>query len=360
MDDLVQLGVDAYKSGNIEVARTLLTEAVSKSPDNERAWGYLFNISSSNQERIKCLKQMLRINPENPKVRLKLTQLEASAKESPEPAATAAPALSDMRQAYIDQSNEASNPAQISAEDSAASKSTRKKSWQIWAIAMGTVLCLGMLILGVLIKSSLMGQSPLAWLAAAASSSTPTPTHKPVPAFVFAPTFTITPTVTLTQTLTPAPTKTSTPTITLTATITNTPGPSPTASRTTRPTKTPSLTPTPDPLSMSYDELCTFVTNMTTEEQTLWSKKNALRKVGPWKGKTITYTQGDAMLIHVGGIGKYPLGNYIKFSYPTKPYEMNKDYVFYGSLMSFTKSESGCLAIIHSDDREPKNLKVNP
>ena len=67
MDDLIKLGVIAFKAGNIETARKLLTDAVKLLPDDDRAWGWLYNVSVNNQDRISCLTQMLRINPNNEK-----------------------------------------------------------------------------------------------------------------------------------------------------------------------------------------------------------------------------------------------------------------------------------------------------
>lgn len=67
MEDLIKQGATAFKAGDRETARKLLTEAINQFPDDERAWGWMYNVSTSDDERILCLKQMIRINPKNEK-----------------------------------------------------------------------------------------------------------------------------------------------------------------------------------------------------------------------------------------------------------------------------------------------------
>jgi hypothetical protein len=69
MDDLFQQGVIAYRAGKKEEARKIFISIVKKSPSNERAWGRLYDVANNDQERIHCLKQILRINPKNEKAK---------------------------------------------------------------------------------------------------------------------------------------------------------------------------------------------------------------------------------------------------------------------------------------------------
>ena len=75
MDDLLQQGITAYKAGKRDEARKIFITVVKQSPDNERAWGWLYDASGNDTERIYCLKQMLRINPKNEKAAQLLNQL---------------------------------------------------------------------------------------------------------------------------------------------------------------------------------------------------------------------------------------------------------------------------------------------
>ena len=69
MDDLFQQGVIAYRAGKKDEARKIFISIVKQSPSNERAWGRLYDVANNDQERIHCLKQILRINPKNEKAR---------------------------------------------------------------------------------------------------------------------------------------------------------------------------------------------------------------------------------------------------------------------------------------------------
>lgn len=75
MDDLLQKGIEAYKAGKRDEARKIFISIVKQSPDNERAWGRLYDVANNDQERTQCLKQILRINPKNEKAKEFLNQL---------------------------------------------------------------------------------------------------------------------------------------------------------------------------------------------------------------------------------------------------------------------------------------------
>jgi hypothetical protein len=68
MDDLVEQGINAFRGGNRDEARKLFLAAVKQNPNNERAWGWLSNTTNNDKERVDCLKQVLRINPNNEQV----------------------------------------------------------------------------------------------------------------------------------------------------------------------------------------------------------------------------------------------------------------------------------------------------
>jgi len=77
MNDVIQQGVNAYKSGDHKTARILFISAIKQTPNSERAWGWLFNVCKTDQERLYCLNQVIRINPENAKAKELLVKLTA-------------------------------------------------------------------------------------------------------------------------------------------------------------------------------------------------------------------------------------------------------------------------------------------
>jgi hypothetical protein len=67
MDDLLQQGITAYREGKRHEARKYLINYCKQNPDSERGWGWLYNASNDDKERAYCLRQILRINPNNKK-----------------------------------------------------------------------------------------------------------------------------------------------------------------------------------------------------------------------------------------------------------------------------------------------------
>ena len=78
MDDLLQQGITAYKAGKRDEARKFFITVLKQSPDNEHAWGWMYQTSRDDKERIYCLKQILRIKPKNEKANQLLNELTGS------------------------------------------------------------------------------------------------------------------------------------------------------------------------------------------------------------------------------------------------------------------------------------------
>lgn len=76
MDDLIRQASAALKAGNKTEARRLLSLAIKENPNDERAWGWMYNAALTDMERSECLKQMLRINPQNEKASQLLKELD--------------------------------------------------------------------------------------------------------------------------------------------------------------------------------------------------------------------------------------------------------------------------------------------
>ena len=75
MDDSLQQGIIAFKSRELETARALFSTAVKQNPDSERAWGWFYNVCNTNEERIECLQNIVRLNPQNEKASQILDEL---------------------------------------------------------------------------------------------------------------------------------------------------------------------------------------------------------------------------------------------------------------------------------------------
>lgn len=77
MADLLQQGITAYRAGKRDEARKFFAGAVKQNQNDERIWGWMYNVCGNDKERIHCLKQMLRINPKNEKANQLLSELTA-------------------------------------------------------------------------------------------------------------------------------------------------------------------------------------------------------------------------------------------------------------------------------------------
>lgn len=65
MDTLTKQAIDACKRNDYETAKKLLSQAIKDNPNNETAWLWMTSVVSSEQEKIFCLQQVLKINPNN-------------------------------------------------------------------------------------------------------------------------------------------------------------------------------------------------------------------------------------------------------------------------------------------------------
>jgi hypothetical protein len=149
MDDLTKQGIDAFRAGKRDEARKLLLTAVKKNPDSESAWGWLYNVAENDKDRVYCLKQVLRINPNNEKVNQlyqdllnKQSQLKSSQPQAPKQVNQSVPTASQPLQKQPIQSN----------------KSTNKKSNRLSLIVLGilasiTICVCGFFAIGILFNS---------------------------------------------------------------------------------------------------------------------------------------------------------------------------------------------------------------
>ncbi|MBE0698028.1 MAG: hypothetical protein IH586_13985, partial [Anaerolineaceae bacterium] len=65
MLDITQRGITALKAGDRPAARKFLSQAVKEKPDDPIAWLWLSGAVENDDHRIVCLRQVLRIDPQN-------------------------------------------------------------------------------------------------------------------------------------------------------------------------------------------------------------------------------------------------------------------------------------------------------
>jgi tetratricopeptide (TPR) repeat protein len=85
-DDLLQQGIAAVQAGRLDEGRRYLAQAIKLDPFNETAWIWMSGVVENDEQRIRCLQQVLRINPEN-KLALKGLRALGALEEIPSSAA---------------------------------------------------------------------------------------------------------------------------------------------------------------------------------------------------------------------------------------------------------------------------------
>jgi hypothetical protein len=84
-NNILEQGIAALKAGQKAEARHLLEQVVQQDKDNETAWLWLSGAVDTDSDRIHCLRETLRINPNNQHARRGLEMLESKA-PTPRPA----------------------------------------------------------------------------------------------------------------------------------------------------------------------------------------------------------------------------------------------------------------------------------
>jgi len=74
-DDLLAQGIAAVKAGNVQQARQLLDSAIRHNPNDERGWGGFYKVAANDEERLKCLKEIIKINPNDQQARQRYNEL---------------------------------------------------------------------------------------------------------------------------------------------------------------------------------------------------------------------------------------------------------------------------------------------
>ena len=83
-EELISQAIAAVQAKNTHLARQLLKEFTGQSPNDERGWGWFYNVAENDTERLHCVKEVLRINPNNQRAKQLIQKLRGSIPSSPE------------------------------------------------------------------------------------------------------------------------------------------------------------------------------------------------------------------------------------------------------------------------------------
>jgi hypothetical protein len=75
-DDLLQAGLEALRDGKKREARRIFGDLVREEPDNVAAWWYLAAVLDDAEQKVQCLRQVIRLKPAHEEARRMLASLQ--------------------------------------------------------------------------------------------------------------------------------------------------------------------------------------------------------------------------------------------------------------------------------------------
>jgi len=75
-ETLLHQGIEALRSGDKRRARRIFAAVVNEEPDNAAAWWYLAAVAADSQQKLHCLKQVIRLRPDHEEASQLLRALE--------------------------------------------------------------------------------------------------------------------------------------------------------------------------------------------------------------------------------------------------------------------------------------------
>jgi tetratricopeptide (TPR) repeat protein len=194
--ELLERGIAAAQAGQKEIARQMLGLVIRQDPKNEEAWLWLSTAVYKEDDRIRCLRQVLAINPNNHHAISELEALGAlPPPETPPPPVgvpipneTAVEHAQAAAQEIVSQTEDETEEPLLNVEWVATPRrKPRRVTWLPIAAALGGLVIVGGLVVGgylLLSRARRATQLPTAPAVARISSGptrTPRPTSTPVP-----------------------------------------------------------------------------------------------------------------------------------------------------------------------------------
>ena len=77
LEQLMQIGIQSARQGNAENARVIFQQVLDADKNNERAWLWMASVAETSADRIRYLRTVLTINPENHTAQRELKKVES-------------------------------------------------------------------------------------------------------------------------------------------------------------------------------------------------------------------------------------------------------------------------------------------
>ncbi|WP_119072484.1 tetratricopeptide repeat protein [Aggregatilinea lenta] len=77
LEQLMQIGIQSARQGNAENARVIFQQILDADKNNERGWLWMASVAESSADRIRYLRTVLTINPDNRTAQRELKKVES-------------------------------------------------------------------------------------------------------------------------------------------------------------------------------------------------------------------------------------------------------------------------------------------
>ncbi len=82
LEQLMQIGIQTARQGNMENARVIFQQVLDADKNNERAWLWMASVAENPMDRIRYLRTVLALNPENRTAQRELKKVESRTKSN--------------------------------------------------------------------------------------------------------------------------------------------------------------------------------------------------------------------------------------------------------------------------------------
>lgn len=82
LEQLMQIGIQSARQGNTENARVIFQQVLDADKNNERAWLWMASVAETFADRVRYLRTVLTINPDNRTAQRELKKVESRTKSN--------------------------------------------------------------------------------------------------------------------------------------------------------------------------------------------------------------------------------------------------------------------------------------
>lgn len=151
-DEQLQKGIEALRAGDRRTARRIFGQVVNDEPDNHTAWWYLAAVLEDPEQKIHCLRQVLRLRPDHAEAAGMLARLEKHLAQATPSTGMQRPPVLDAEDAgdglvVVREREDGEEKGQEEPDDDGVEASSGAMTVMITAVAIALVAIVGTVVL---------------------------------------------------------------------------------------------------------------------------------------------------------------------------------------------------------------------